>query len=115
MSSEADADAVFEQDRSSTLRTQSSPFDPSFIASTMSGSPGTSMVTAGSVSSSGTGCHPPVLYSAIGSLEDPTNSSFGKWEQQQKPTMKFEFPSSVMLPPLNQAKNLAQKKKWRNF
>lgn len=51
-----------------------------------------------------------VLYSAIGSLEDPTSRSYkGKKGRLLNPTKKFEFPSTHFIPPTNQAKNHVNK------
>jgi hypothetical protein len=54
---------------------------------------------ASSTDSSGTS-HRPALYSAIGSLEDPSTNSYGRWNK--RPVSKYEFPSSRLLPPANQ-------------
>jgi hypothetical protein len=52
----------------------------------------------------------PVLYSAIGSLEDPsTNSySYGRWNKRPiSNASKFDFPSSRLIPPANKVKSRA--------
>jgi hypothetical protein len=54
---------------------------------------------ASSADSSGMS-HRPVLYSAIGSLEDPSTNSYGR--SNRRPVSKYEFPSSRLLPPANQ-------------
>ncbi|GKY94248.1 hypothetical protein MPSEU_000390600 [Mayamaea pseudoterrestris] len=44
----------------------------------------------------------PQLYSAIGSLEDPTTNSLTRWNQEQAATTsKYEFPSNTLLKPMN--------------
>ena len=44
----------------------------------------------------------PVLYSAIGSLEDPSNQSFQKNRWSQNAVKKYEFPSTQVIPPNRQ-------------
>lgn len=54
----------------------------------------------------------PVLYSAIGSLEDPSSSSYGAtWKKRN--TRKFEFPSTNLLPPVNQVKPITSKSRQK--
>jgi hypothetical protein len=57
---------------------------------------------ASSTDSSGTS-HRPVLYSAIGSLEDPSTNSYGR--SIRRPVSKYDFPSSRLLAPANQVKD----------
>jgi hypothetical protein len=64
---------------------------PSHVANSMASSTESS-VTA----------HRPVLYSAIGSLEDPSTNSYGRWNK--RPVSKYDFPSSRLIPPANQTK-----------
>jgi len=48
---------------------------------------------------------PPVLYSAIGSLEDPSNQSFqqSRWRNKNA-VSKYEFPSTQYIPPVHMIK-----------
>uniref|UniRef100_A0A7S3P0N5 Cyclin N-terminal domain-containing protein n=1 Tax=Amphora coffeiformis TaxID=265554 RepID=A0A7S3P0N5_9STRA len=51
---------------------------------------------------------PPVLYSAIGSLEDPSNQSFqqNRWRNKNA-VAKYEFPSAQFIPPVNMTKKIS--------
>jgi hypothetical protein len=51
----------------------------------------------------GGGKRNPVLYSAIGSLEDASQNSYKAWKHQRNKAAasKFEFPSTQLLPPQN--------------
>jgi hypothetical protein len=53
---------------------------------------------------------PPVLYSAIGSLEDPSNHSLKRQGWKSKLPKKHEFPSQLLLPPARQVRLQAAKK-----
>jgi len=64
----------------------------------------TSQLTTGtSMASSSESRTRPVLYSAIGSLEDPSSQSYGRWNTKPVAS-RYDFPSSRLLPPANQVK-----------
>lgn len=69
----------------------------------------TSESTSGSLTGNNNNNRRPVLYSAIGSLEDPSNSSYKGWKNRAAALKKLDFPSSMLLAPPAQV--AAKKKK----